>query len=145
MYRILVIKLFLLMLFYPIYTKSQCKHTITEKSVTLLDKTKYNKATRTNTALISEGESIKIFKTFYRGLHYRLVVCAEEQLPGVDLKIATNEEFIYESKQKGKNVHVWDFQMEHTQRLIIFMSVPKTNKVPKEGCIAILFGIKKHK
>lgn len=144
MCRILINLLFILIILYPFRSKSQCKTTITEKTVTLLDKTKYNKATRTNTAFISEGESLKIFKTFYRGLHYRLVICADEQLPGVDLKIATNEEFIYETRKKGKNIHVWDFQMEHTQRLIIFMSVPKTNKTPEKGCIGILFGIKKH-
>jgi len=99
-----------------------------------------------NATILSEGESAEIYKTFFSGQEYRVVVCKVDSLPPVNFKIINGEDNILFDSKKNGGVNVWDFKLETTQQLIVQVKVSEKDKSSKEkiaGCVSILFGIKR--
>jgi len=99
-----------------------------------------------NATILSEGETAEIYKTFFTGQEYRIIVCKVDSLPQVDFQIIDEkEEILFDSKEHG-GVNIWDFKLETTQQLIIRVEVSEKDKTSNEkvsGCVSILFGIKR--
>ena len=99
-----------------------------------------------NATILTEGETAEIYKTFFSGVEYRVVVCKVDSLPPVYFKILdVNNNILFDSKARG-GAEYWDFVLETTQQLIVFVEVPEKDPdsdVKMSGCVSILFGIKR--
>ncbi len=99
-----------------------------------------------NATILSEGETAEIYKTFFTGQEYRIVVCKVDSLPQVDFQIIDGKDkILFDSKEHG-GANIWDFKLETTQQLIIRVEVAEKDKTSNEkvsGCVSIMFGIKR--
>ena len=99
-----------------------------------------------NATVLTEGESAEIYKTFFSGQEYRVIVCKVDSLPPVSFQVIDEEDrILFDSKKQG-GVNVWDFKVETSQQLVIRVTVSEKDKSSKEkiaGCVSILFGIKR--
>ena len=99
-----------------------------------------------NATVLSEGEAAEIYKTFFSGQEYRVVVCKVDSLPPVNFQVIDDEDkILFDSKKQG-GADVWDFKVESTQMLIIRVEVSEKDENSKEktaGCVSVLFGIKR--
>jgi hypothetical protein len=97
-----------------------------------------------NAAILFEGESAELYKTFNAGMDYRIVVCSSEIFPKVQFIVKDlNNNVLFDNKTKNY-VNKWDFKLEGTQQLEIDIIVPgpqNQNEELSSGCVAILFGI----
>lgn len=97
-----------------------------------------------NVAILSEGEKAELYKTFYTGQEYRIAICAEEPLLGVEFVIKDeNRRVLYSNKDDNHNA-IWDFSIEGTQQMIVSLMVleDRIKKSKRKGCVAIMFGLK---
>ncbi len=96
-------------------------------------------------AILTEGEEAELYKTFYSGQHYRLVVCGSDALPDIEFKVIDAYKNVLYDNTKNNLERVWDFQLEASQQLKITVKVPTSNEqseYPASGCVAIMFGFK---
>jgi hypothetical protein len=98
-----------------------------------------------NGVVLNLGEEVELHKAFFSDQKYRIVVSQEDHLPPVHLKIMNSElEVIYDN-QKHNFIDTYDFELKEAANLIISVKLPdeKINKeYPRNGCVAILFGMK---
>ena len=96
-----------------------------------------------NATVLSEGETAELFKTFYSGQDYRIVICGQEDMPNVEFQILDAERnVLYTNNEKDANKY-WDFKLETSQQLIIAIQVQVSEAMEYkilEGCVAVLVG-----
>ena len=98
-----------------------------------------------NSTLIAEGESIELYKTFYEGQDYRVLVCVGEKFKNKKVRIRLldhNRKVLYDS-QDQQYAMSWDFVANSTQQVIIEVSAVKNTDEKAElvtDCVAILIG-----
>ena len=97
-----------------------------------------------NATYMEEGESAELYKTFFEGEEYRLVVAAVESLPKPRIRILDDQRNVIFDNADHQFAQVWDFQAKTTGTLVVHIKVPddKQKSNVSGGCIAILFGIK---
>jgi hypothetical protein len=99
-------------------------------------------------AILKEGEEAELYKTFYSDMDYRVAICGEESIPGVEFRVLdANKNVLYTNKDKEMSP-TWDFHLESSQQLKIVIrvnSVSRSGEVPAQGCVAIMFGFKTSK
>jgi len=102
-----------------------------------------------NATILGAGETAELYKTFFKGHKYRIVVGKVDNLPKIHFRlIDENNNIIFDNKEH-QYTDVWDFEVESTQMLIIKLKVlddyeNKDDNTTK-GCISVLFGIQKDK
>jgi hypothetical protein len=144
-YRILIL-IALLFSFYQ--SNSQCKSFAKEKSRTHLPP--YIHDGNFNSMYFNEGEVAEMFKSFYSGQSYRMVVASDDKLPPVEFKILDSERKVLFDNTEHKMVQKWDFRLEASQQLIISIKVPVSKEHVDNpdnidfGCVAVLFGFVNH-
>lgn len=97
-----------------------------------------------NSALLSEGETAELFKTFHAGETYRLVICKADNLPPVHVRVVDNAGRVLFDNKNFNYEQVWDFSVRSTQVLVVQMKVLSTGKVSgvkKNGCVSVIFGM----
>ncbi len=96
-----------------------------------------------NATYMEEGETAELYKTFFEGEEYRLVVATVESLPKLRIRIMDDQRNIIFDNADHKFAHVWDFQAKTTGTLIIHIKVPDNleKTTVQGGCVAILFGV----
>ena len=97
-----------------------------------------------NATVLSEGETVELYKTFYSGQEYRLVVCGDDtQLPPVEFQVLdADKNVLYDNKDDDFSKK-WDFTLESSQMLIISIQVQTSDELSddiKEGCVSVLVG-----
>jgi hypothetical protein len=96
-----------------------------------------------NATILSEGETVELFKTFYSGQEYRLTVCGDEKLPPIEFQVLDSDKnVLYDNKTK-KFAKSWDFKLESSQMLVISIQVQTSDElsdVIAEGCVSVLVG-----
>ncbi|MDR2928201.1 MAG: hypothetical protein LBV41_08400 [Cytophagaceae bacterium] len=99
-----------------------------------------------NATFIEEGESAELYKTFFEGQTYRLVVAATETLPkNIRIRILNEQRKVMFDNAEHGYVYVWDFEAQTSETLIVHAKVPEGNPESPTiagGCLAIMFGIK---
>jgi hypothetical protein len=96
-------------------------------------------------AVLVEGEEAELYKTFYSNMEYRVAICGEEKLPGVEFKVIDADKNILYSNKDANFAKTWDFKLESSQQLKLVLKVNSTNKsgdTPASGCVSIMFGFK---
>jgi hypothetical protein len=101
-----------------------------------------------NATILSEGESADLYKTFFSGQKYRVVIGKVKSLPNIRFQIVNqNDDVLYDNSDHNYAL-TWDFEVESTQQLIIHLEVDEADKsadTQVSGCVAILFGIEEKK
>ncbi len=96
-------------------------------------------------AVLVEGEEAELFKTFYSDMEYRLAICCDEMLPGIEITVLdANKNVLYSNKDSNFS-GIWDFKLQSSQQLRIVMKVNTSTKqevTPASGCVSIMFGFK---
>ncbi len=96
-----------------------------------------------NAAVLSEGETIELYKTFYSGQEYRLVVCGDEALPPVEFQILDGDRNVLFDNRDNDYTQVWDFKLGASQMLVVSIQVQTSDEMSdeiKSGCVAVLVG-----
>jgi hypothetical protein len=129
----------------PFTGNSQCKHFA--KQVCKKELTPYIHDGNYNAAILTEGESAEMYKTFYAGQNYRVFICKSAALPNIHFQVLdVNRNVLYDNKNNDFKLK-WDFIPESSQQLIISLKVKNSEEKQEEpvsGCVAIMIGIKEN-
>ena len=97
--------------------------------------------------VMSEGEEAEVYKTIFAGQRYRLLVCVDNSLPGVEFVVSDIRRNILFDNRKNGNVTTWDFKSDVSQQIKVTIRIPKSQQqgdFEKEivfGCAGVLFGL----
>jgi hypothetical protein len=85
------------------------------------------------------GSPSEIHLSFYKGLSYKLQVCADPAAGKVNFRVIDeNNTELFNSKNE-KDANSWEFFSNSTQELVIELVTEDENK---QGCAAIVVGMK---
>ena len=139
-----ILVLFILIVI-PFTSDAQCKHFA--KQVCIKELSPYIHDGNYNAAILTEGESAEMYKTFYSGQNYRIFICGSGNLPNVQFQVLdVNRNVLYDNSSNDYN-EKWDFIPQTSQQLIISLQVgsesnSEAEAEPVSGCVAIMIGIK---
>ena len=140
---IITLLLFTLMIS-PLDGRSQCKHFA--KQVCKKELTPFTHNGNYNAAILTEGETAEVYKTFYANQNYRIYICESSVIPKIHFQVLdVNRNVIYDNKNEDFKTK-WDFVPESSQQLIISLEVgnsQKDSKDPVSGCVSVMIGVKK--
>ena len=126
--------------FAPLTSNAQCKSFAKKCKLDLLP---YVHDGIYNATRLSEGETVELYKTFYSGQEYRLVISGDKELPPVGFQVLdADKNVLYDSKDDDFS-NKWDFTLESSQMLIISILVETTEELSDaipEGCVSVLVG-----
>ncbi len=102
-----------------------------------------------NATILGAGETAELYKTFFAGQTYRIVVGKINDLPSIHFRLVDESNQILFDNKDHNFTDVWDFSVETTQMLVIKLKVLDNYNSDEEnvtkGCVAVLFGIEKDK
>ncbi|MFP4620466.1 MAG: hypothetical protein ACLFM7_04105 [Bacteroidales bacterium] len=128
---------------FPIKGKSQCKDFAGE--VCKEELAPYTLRGNYDAAILTEGETVELHKTFYANENYRIYICESAVIPKIRFQVMDDSRnVIYDNKHDGYKTK-WDFAPESTEELIISLKADnfqKDGEDPASGCIAVMVGIK---
>jgi hypothetical protein len=122
---------------------AQCK--AFAKNVCLPELATYTHDGNYHAAILVEGEEAELYKTFYSDIDYRVAICGEDKLAGVEFKLIDSDKNIIYSNKNANYAKTWDFKLESSQQLrlvITVLSSEKPGNTPASGCVSIMFGFK---
>ena len=96
-----------------------------------------------NATVLSEGETVELYKTFYSGQDYRIIVCGGEELPPVEFQILDGDRNVLFDNKDADMTQVWDFKLGASQMLVVSIQVQTSEEMSdeiKSGCVAVLVG-----
>ncbi|MBN2668656.1 MAG: hypothetical protein JXR60_05435 [Bacteroidales bacterium] len=96
-----------------------------------------------NATVLSEGETVELYKTFYSGQDYRIVVCGDENLPPIEFQILDGDRNVLFDNREANLAKVWDFKLSSSQMLVVSIQVQTSEEMSdeiKSGCVAVLVG-----
>jgi len=96
-----------------------------------------------NATVLSEGESVELYKTFYSGQEYRIVVCGDEALPPIEFQILDGDRNVLFDNKNSDYTQIWDFKLSSSQMLVVSIQVQTSDGMSdeiKSGCVAALVG-----
>ena len=96
-----------------------------------------------NATVLSEGETVELYKTFYSGQEYRIVVCGDESLPPVEFQILDGDRNVLFDNKDNDYSQIWDFKLGASQMLVVSIQVQTSDEMSdeiKSGCVAVLVG-----
>jgi len=96
-------------------------------------------------AILVESEEAELYKTFYSDMEYRVAICGEDKLPGVEFKVLDANKNVLYSNKDANFAKTWDFKLQSSQQLKLVVKVNSFNRsgeTPASGCVAIMFGFK---
>jgi hypothetical protein len=124
-------------------TNAQCKGFA--KKICKLELIPYIHDGNYHAAILTEGEEAELYKTFYADQEYRIAICGSDALPDIEFKVIdANKNVLYSNKDHDFS-RIWDFKLQSSQQLKIFVKVPSRGNASGEvvsGCVAIMFGFK---
>ena len=135
--------LFIIFLIASLDGQGQCKHFA--KQVCKKELSPYIHNGNYNAAILTEGETAEMYKTFYANQDYRVYICGSSAMPLIRFQVLdVNRNVLYDNKNHDYQAK-WDFISESSQQLIISLKVEdgaQGSAEPMSGCVAIMIGIK---
>lgn len=145
-----IIKTILLLFAIIIFSKNiqaqasaSCKN-FAKSGFDILDTAVFVHDGRYNALKLSEGDKIDVYKPFYKGRTYKIVVLSEENLQELSFKVINiQRQTLYESETL-ENAQYWEYTPEKNENLIITVEIPGTEDEEKieTGCVAVIVGYK---
>jgi hypothetical protein len=133
----------LLVFVYSASADAQCKSFA--KNVCLPELAPYTHDGNYHSALLVEGEEVELYKTFYSDMDYRVAICGEDKLPGIEFKLIDENKNVLYSNKDANYARTWDFKLQASQQLKLVIRVLSADKpagTPASGCVSIMFGFK---
>lgn len=96
-------------------------------------------------AILTVGEEAELYKTFYSDTDYRIAICGSDALPNIEFRVIDSERNVLYTNRSNNYSRIWDFRLESSQQLKLFIKVPASEGASEEiisGCVAIMFGFK---
>ena len=120
---------------------AQCLDFVKTKCFKILNTDKYIPEGRFDAMMLSEGDNLSVYKSFFRGKTYRVVVVGAENLPALNFQIKTMQgQVIYDNTTNGNITH-WNYTSDRNQNLMVYIEIPSSYKTqPKTGCVAVVLG-----
>ena len=145
--KILIILLFSLLTFNTKSIEAQCIDFVKTKGFQILDTVTYVPEGRFDAMQLSEGDYLNVYKSFFRGKSYRIVVIGDEVLPELQFTIKDmTGNIIYDNTKDASssgNPKNWDYTSDRNQNLMISLKIPGVvGSLPKTGCVAVVLGYK---
>ena len=94
--------------------------------------------------IMSPGEEAEVYKTIFAGQQYRLYICVDNQLPGVEFVVTDIRRNVLFDNRKNDNVRFWDFKPEASQQIKVTIRIPRPQTGSTEaifGCVGMFFGL----
>ena len=132
-----------LLAFIPVILNAQCKGFA--KKICKVEVTPYIHDGNYHAAILTMGEEAELYKTFYSDTDYRIAVCGSANLPDIEFRIIDQDRNVLYTNKSRDFARIWDFRLESSQQLKIFVKVPVTEDAADEmpnGCVSIMFGFK---
>jgi hypothetical protein len=123
---------------------AQCLNFAKTKGFTVLDTSMYIPEGRLSALPLSEGDNMDVYKSFFKGKTYKIVVVGADNLPAPKFKVVNfQKEVLFDSSENG-NTHSWEFTSQSNQNLIISATLPdpKDSNNTQTGCLVVIVGFK---
>lgn len=122
-------------------SNAQCLPFVKSKGFEALDTAAYIPDGRLDAIPLSQGDNFEVYKSFFRGRKYKIVVVADD-MPGITFTVKNfQRQTLFDSKKR--NANEWEFVSAKNQNVIINVDIAiEKNGKPKTGCVAILVGYK---
>ena len=122
---------------------AQCIDFVTSKGFNVLDTGQYIPEGRFDAMTLSQGDYLKVYKSFFRGKSYKIVVIADKKIPVLKFQVKTMQGNVIYDNSNAENKETWEYTSDRNQNLIIKVELPPAkNKKPESGCVAVLLGYK---
>jgi hypothetical protein len=130
-------------LFISNYSYGQCKSFTKKKCLPEL--APYLSNGQLIAAQLIPGESAEVELNFNKGLSYRLIVCADSYLEGLNYELKDASENSYKTDTLENNKSIIDLKVKQSGPLKLELNVPdKKNAtgIIRNGCVTVLVGFK---
>lgn len=99
-----------------------------------------------NIQQMAPGEEAELDLTFYSGMSYKLLICAQEMLGKAQFQVYDNKNKIVFDNKDHNFAKFWEFEVASTQQMKVVVIIPPApkaaNDISKAGCAAVLVGFK---
>ena len=134
-----------LLVMLPLAVNAQCKGFAKKLCKVELDP--YIHDGNYHAAILTIGEEAELYKTFYSDTDYRISVCGSDALPDIEFRVIDSDRNVLYNNKSKDYLRTWDFRLETSQQLKIFVKVPAAEGMPEDvvsGCVAIMFGFQEN-
>jgi len=141
--KLFVFSVFFFFSLLPFQVNAQCMDFVTTKGFDILDTGKYVPEGRFDAMKLSQGDYFKVYKSFFRGKSYKIVVVADKKIPAIKFQVKTIQGDVIYDNSKSEDSETWKYTSDRNQNLIINIELPAAeNTKPKSGCVAVILGYK---
>lgn len=112
--------------------------------VEILNKNDYIPDGRFNSVKLTYGDKIQVYKPFYKGKKYMIIVSCDDMIDGISIELTDmTRKMIYKS-DSAVCKHKVEFVPDKNQNLIINVSVDKNNNQTStiKACVSVVVGFK---
>jgi hypothetical protein len=99
-----------------------------------------------NIQQMAPGEEAELDLTFYSGMSYKLLICAQEILGKAQFQVYDNKNKMVFDNKDHNYAKFWEFEVASTQQMKVVVIIPPApkaaNDLSKTGCAAVLVGFK---
>ena len=145
MIRIVALSLFfnIFLVFHVSAQQNVSCRDFTQTVIKIINDNDYIPDGRFNTVKLTQGDKIQVYKPFYKGKKYIIIVASEDTLGGVNVQLTDMTRKVFYKSDKAKNLHKIEFTPEKNQNLIISVDVDKKEGEPSvRACVAVVVGFK---
>ncbi len=122
---------------------TQCTEFVTSKGFDVLDTGQFVPEGRFDAMTLSQGDYLKVYKSFFRGKSYKVVVIADDVIPDLKFQVKSMQGDVIYDNSNATDPQTWEYTSDKNQNLIIKVELPPTpGTVPKSGCVAVILGYK---
>lgn len=124
-------------------TNAQCIDFVKTNGFEKLNTELYVPEGRFDAMVLSQGDFLKVYKSFFRGRTYKIVVIADKNIPRLKFQIKTMQGKVIYDNTQNNNSEFWEYTSDRNQNLIVSVELPSSGeKMPKSGCVAVVLGKK---
>jgi hypothetical protein len=95
-----------------------------------------------NSTVLGANESAEMYKTFFSGMTYRMVLCKPDALKAIHVRVIDGDgRVLFDNKDHNYQL-VWDFSVRSTQMLVIQMKgIGGALTSSQKANVSVIFGI----
>jgi len=116
----------------------------TQNSITSLNENEFLPDGKYNSVKLNPGDKIEVYKPFYKGREYMILVQADVSLPGISVELKDVTKNIIYNTTEIKSVQEILFTPDKNQNIIISVVVSKSANVDinVNACVSVVVGFK---
>ena len=113
-------------------------------SVDILTENNYLPDGKYNSIKLRQGDKIEVYKPFYRGKKYYLIITSDENLPGIIVELKDISRQIIFQSEEASIIHEFEYNPDKNQNLIISVQVIESEDfdASEQGCVSIVVGFR---